>query len=825
MLKTGWNMNWKYLCLVLFTIAALALDVKGQYYKVTGMVTDSSKQPLGLASVQIKERNLGILTKEDGSFEFSLERGKYDVLVSMVGFKPKVITLLITNEDINENVIMELDDASNLGEVIIRAKLRDRSEEIIRNVIKHKEALQAAAGDYSVNMYIKAVQQDSIKKKGKPTELPVGDVDYDAISMAEISLRYDQGQGSQMKEERLGVKKNGSTEGLFYLTTTDGDFNIYNNLLKAPTVSRIPFISPISYSGLAAYKFKTIKIDRTGPKRVYTISVKPRLLSNATIEGELTIVDSFWIVTKAEFRLAETHLPEYDFFEVLQQYSKINDSIWMLGRQQFNYYTKAKGGKKYGQTTVAYSNYELNKNFRRNYFGNELSVTSMEAYQKDSAFWSTVRKEPFSKIEALYNRYQDSLYVLRNSEAYRDSMDAVLNKITWSKMLIFGQIFSDHRKERTWILPPITSLFQPFQFGGSRLQVAATYKKTFPSRKDIDITGIVSYGFRNKDVNGSLTLTRKYNPFSRGFYSISVGREFQNFFPGDAWINMLKRSNIYLNNSIEVGHGLEIVNGLFITNHLEIALRRSVADYKINENVDSLFGDVLYDNQPVDFEPYNAFYYKVRLQYTPGQKYLREPKEKIIIGSKWPTFYVQWKKGVPNVFESEIDFDYVEFGMQQKVKMGPLGILSYTVKTGSFPNTKDLRLVDYQFQRRGDPLFFQMPHKVFQALDSTFPLFKRYYQGNFVQEFNGSLISKIPFMKKLGLQEIAGTGFLIAPERDLRYAEIFAGIEKVFNSPLNPLSKLKIGFYVVGSVANKFNNPVKFKIGITSWDRFKNRWR
>lgn len=825
MLKSGWNMNWKYLCLVLFATAMLTLDVAAQYYKVTGMVTDSSKQPLGLASVQIKERNLAVLTKEDGSFEFSLERGKYDVLVSMVGFKPKVVTLLITNEDINENVIMELDETSNLGEVVIKAKLRDRSEEIIRNVIKHKEALQAAAGEYSVNMYIKAVQQDSIKKKGKPTELPVGDVDYDAISMAEISLRYDQGPGSQMKEERLGVKKNGSTEGLFYLTTTDGDFNIYNNLLKAPTVSRIPFISPISYSGLAAYKFKMVKIDRTGPKRIYTISVKPRLLSNATIEGELTIVDSFWVVTKAEFRLPETHLPEYDFFEVLQQYSKINDSVWMLGRQQFNYYTKAKGGKKYGQTTVAYSNYQLNKSFRRNYFGNELSVTSMEAYQKDSAFWNTARKEPFSKIEALYNRYQDSLYVLRNSEAYRDSMDAVLNKITWSKMLIFGQIFSDHRKERTWILPPITSLFQPFQFGGSRIQVAATYKKTFPSRKDISITGIVSYGFRNKDVNGSITMERKYNPFNRGFYSLSVGREFQNFFPGDAWINMLKRSNIYLNNSIEIGHGVELLNGLFITNNLEIALRRSVADYKINENVDSLFGDVLTDNKPVEFDPYNAFYYKVKLQYTPGQKYLREPKEKIIIGSKWPTFYVQWKKGIPNVFESEIDFDYLEFGMQQKVKMGPLGILSYTVKTGSFPSRKDLRLVDYLFQRRGDPLFFQMPHKVFQALDSTFPLFKRYYQGNFVQEFNGSLISKIPFMKKLGLQEIAGTGFLIAPERDLRYAEAFAGIEKVFNSPLNPLSKLKIGFYVVGSVANKFNNPVKFKIGITSWDRFKNRWR
>ncbi len=816
-------MNWKYLCVVLLATIALSFGAAAQYYRVSGIVTDSSKQPLGLASVQVKERNIGILTREDGTFDFQLERGNYDMLISMVGFKSKVVTLNITNEDIKEIIVMELVESASLGEVVVKAKLRDRSEDIIRNVIRHKEALRDAAGNYSVNMYIKALQQDSIKKKTKPTELPVGDVDFNQISMAEISLRFDQGPGDQIKEERLGVKKNGNTESLFYLTATDGDFNIYNNLLKAPTISRIPFISPISYSGLAAYKFKMVKIDRTGPKRIYTISVKPRLLSNATIEGELTIVDSLWVVTKAEFRLSTAHLPEYDFFEVLQQYSKVNDTAWMLNRQQFNYYTKAKGGKRYGQTTVAYSKYELNKNFRRGYFGNEISVTSMEAYQKDSAFWSTVRREPFSKIEALYTRYQDSMYKVRTSDYYLDSMDAVLNKITWSKMLIFGQMFNDHRKERTWVLPPITSVFQPFQFGGSRLQVAASYKKTFRSRKDITITGIVSYGFRNKDVNGSLSMERKYNPFNRGFYSLSVGREFQNFFPGDAWVNMLKRSNIYLNNSIEVGHGLEIVNGLFITNHLEVALRRSVADYKIND--DSPLDDILDDNKPVEFEPYNAFYYKVRLQYTPGQKYLREPREKIIIGSRWPTFYVQWRKGIPDVFKSEIDFDYLEFGIQQKIKMGPLGVLSYTVKTGDFPNRKDLRLVDYQYQRRGDPLFFQMPHKVFQALDSTFPVFKRYYQGNFVQEFNGSLISKIPFMSKLKLQEIAGAGFLIAPERDLRYGEVFAGIEKVFNSPINPLSKLKIGVYIVASVANKFNNPVQFKIGITSWDRFKNRWR
>ena len=205
-------------------------------------------------------------------------------------------------------------------------------------------------------------------------------------------------------------------------------------------------------------------------------------------------------------------------------------------------------------------------------------------------------------------------------------------------------------------------------------------------------------------------------------------------------------------------------------------------------------------------------------------RYVREPKERILLGSKWPTFYVLWRKGLPGVFKSKVDFDYLEYGIEQKLKLGTAGNSTYRIKTGSFINTKDLRLVDYQFQRKGDPLLFSSPHKSFQALDSTFPLFNRFYEGHYVHEFNGLLLNKIPFLKKLQLREVAGAGMLIAPERNLRYMEVFAGIERVIKWPFNPLTKFKLGVYVVGSAANKFSNPVQFKIGITKWDWLRNRW-
>jgi hypothetical protein len=93
-----------------------------------------------------------------------------------------------------------------------------------------------------------------------------------------------------------------------------------------------------------------------------------------------------------------------------------------------------------------------------------------------------------------------------------------------------------------------------------------------------------------------------------------------------------------------------------------------------------------------------------------------------------------------------------------------------------------------------------------------------------VHEFNGALINKIPLLKKLQLREIAGGGFLVAPERNLRYVELFAGVERVFKWPFNPLTKFKLGFYVVGSAANQFRNPVQFKVGFTTWNKFRNKW-
>lgn len=814
-------------CTLFFIALIFSFSALCQGYKLYGKVLNSKQEPLAFASVQVKEYNQGSITKEDGSYELELEEGNYELVISMMGYKAQTIPVIIKKEIYRLDIILEADVAT-LSAVTIKGKFKDKAEDYIRNVIRNKETITASAGAYSCQVYIKAMQEDSLgQKKSKKIKLKdtmQANGAPDRMSFAEIVLRLDQEPPKHIKEERLGIAKKGNAEDLFYLSTTEGDFNFYNNLVYIRSISTTPFLSPFSYSGLMAYRYKTVKTETVSGQKIFTISIKPRQMSNATVEGEVTIAEGSWVILHTQLRFPKYHLAGYDFFEVEQQYEHVQGTAWMLTKQVLTYNALSGRKKSSGRTLVTYKDFELNKKFDKKYFGAEVSIAIQKAYEQDSSFWKANRTEPLTETELRVINYRDSIYRATHTKAYLDSIDRVINKVTWQKVLYKGQNLNNHEKKRNWNLPSLLSLYQPFQFGGTRIQPMAGYTKVFPSRKNIYIFSELSFGLRNKDLNGTLRLTRLYDPLHRGYFYASAEKNFEYIFNGDAWINMVKRSNIYLHKAIGFGHSVELVNGLYLFTNADMAFRRSVSDYKTNDRVDSLLGNVLENNIALDFASYNAFYGKIRLEFTPHQRYIREPKEKIILGSKWPTFYVQWKKGIPGVFRSKINFDYLEFGIQQSVKLGLLGTSSYTVKTGSFFNQKDLRLVDYKYQRRGDPLLFLNPNEAFQSLDSTFPVFSRFYEGHYLHEFNGALLNKIPFFKKIGLREVAGAGFLFARERNLRYGELFTGVERVFKFPFNQIGKFKLGVYVVGSMANQFRNPVQFKVGITTWDKKKGKW-
>ncbi|MEO7767709.1 MAG: DUF5686 family protein, partial [Ferruginibacter sp.] len=347
-----------------------------QEYLLTGKILNARLEPLAFATVSIKELKSSVTADQSGNFKFQIEAGKYDLIVTMMGYKSQVLTITLTN-DYPLNIIMEEDKTKLLGEVQVVGSKKDRAEEIVKNVIRNKERLLENANTYSCNIYIRATDENNFIAKPKKgiTDSALQQKALAAMNMAEVYLTTDYAYPGKIKEERTAVKIRGNSESLFYLTTTDGDFNFYKNLVQLPALSTMPMLSPISNSGLFAYKYKTLRIRKEKNRTIYTIRVTPVKLGNALVTGEMEIMDSAWVLLSTHFELPKFHLTEYDYFSVTQQYEWVNEKAWMPSRQEFAYFTKAGKNSLSGRTVAVFSDYKIDTSFAKKHFTTEISST------------------------------------------------------------------------------------------------------------------------------------------------------------------------------------------------------------------------------------------------------------------------------------------------------------------------------------------------------------------------------------------------------------------------------------------------------------------
>ncbi len=813
----------------------LSINLMAEQFILEGKVTNTRLEPLSFVTVQIKSQQMGTRTDDNGHYKLKLEEGEYDLIFSLIGYRTIEQKVIVRKSGMTLNLILET-STKGMNEVKITANKKDKAEEYIRQVIKSKEANLSKINTFSCNAYIKATEtlSSTVNKKNKKNEVVLTDSILqkrinDSVSkslnnmhMAEIYMRVDYEYPDKIKEEKTGIKKRGNTAGLFYMTTTDGDFSLYNNLIRVPALTQTPMLSPISYSGLVGYKFKTIKVDKKSGHTLYTIKFSPVKAGNALIDGEVVIVDTSWSIIDARYTFPSHLLTEYDKFEAIISYELIQQKTWMLDRLELNYFSKSGKSKNDGTTLVIFDDYKIDTVFKKKYFTTEVSSTSLAAYERDSTFWNTVRKEPLTEKELQFIHFKDSIFDYTHTTQYLDSIDKKNNKVTWNEVLFTGVSFYKRANERTISFYPVTSIYRFLYPGGARFGTGINYRITPKNKKTFSLGTDIAYGGLKKDLIGFLRGFYRYNPFNNGYINMSTGRNYELVFANDSYINILRRSNFYKKDYIELEHGVELMNGLVLRNKIEFAHRTPIQFNNTDNAFDQLLSNAGSDTAKYNvFNPYNVFYNVITLEYTPRQMYMREPRQKVILGSKYPTGYGTWRKGVPGVIKSIVDYDYVEFGLKQRLKLGLLGISDYKVFTGNFLTKTNLQQIDYKFIRRGDPWVFNEPTRNFQSLDSTFPVLNTFFEGHYLHEFYGSLINKIPYLKKLKLYEIAGSGALYVPERKLVYFELFAGLEKPFKLFGE---KFKLGAYVVSSIANQQNNPFQFKIGLQHYDIYRNRW-
>jgi hypothetical protein len=221
------------------------------------------------------------------------------------------------------------------------------------------------------------------------------------------------------------------------------------------------------------------------------------------------------------------------------------------------------------------------------------------------------------------------------------------------------------QKKYTCISPAI-GLLDFAVIGGFRFGPYAGYARRFENERWFDTGAGINIGAKNLDVQGGAHFRKRYDPFRQGEAAIKFGREFQSINSFDAYLNQLRISNYIVHDYVDLFHRIELFNGFYVSTDIGLSDRSSLDEYDRT----SILNEVIDEVDPIVFEGYQAFITNIKLAYTPQQKYMREPNQKVILGSKYPTFFFNHKKGWNGVFSSDIDFDFIDFGVDQNIAAG-----------------------------------------------------------------------------------------------------------------------------------------------------------
>jgi hypothetical protein len=274
--------------------------------------------------------------------------------------------------------------------------------------------------------------------------------------------------------------------------------------------------------------------------------------------------------------------------------------------------------------------------------------------------------------------------------------------------------------------------------------------------------GKVTTDFKEENAMGSI---------QSSFYSLDLEDNFQKFYEKQ-----------YLN----LKGGWEIINGLRGSVGVQFAKRSPLenhSDFKIiniknreyTPNIPAIPG--IDDWQLGQSRSSSVLFNFV---YTPKQRYRFRNHVKYPAGSDCPTFNLSYRKGIPDIIKSDVDYDFMEFNVQQHFKIGFNTFLNYNLTAGKFFNNSILYAPDLKYFNSNDKTFaFSGEANRFYLLD--------YYEAvssdSFLEvhvEFNFEklLLKRLPLFNRTMIREHLFVNYLTS-ERKTNYLEVGYGLKGI----------------------------------------------
>ncbi len=792
---------------------------------VSGKIVDKQGEELPFVSIYIKNTSKSTTANVNGKFNLELVPGDYVIIFRMVGYKSHTEEVHVGTEKIELNITLE-SEVYVFTPIEINSDAEDPAYAVIRAAIKKRKFYLEQVNSFGCDVYIKGLQRvTKFPKKIMGMQVdPEGDIDTVSgiVYLSESVSKFWFKQPDKIREEMISSKVSGNNRAFSYNRASDMMFNFYENIIEVNELSERGFISPINNNALYYYKYKLHGTFQENGEMINKIEVIPRRRTDPCFHGFIYITENTWRIHSTELILTKD--AQIDFVDTLliqQVHFPVDKDVWMILSNKFIFSFGILGIKGNGTFVGVNSNYLLDPELPKRFFGAEEWKVEEDANKKDTAYWKTTRPIPLTSEEEKDYRKRDSLEIIRNSKPYLDSVDKVTNRLTLGKLLFTGYTYNQRYKKRTWEFSPLifNVSFNTVQGLVTGINIERTQQLEKNRRYNVSVEG--SYGFTDERVNASAHFNYLYKPQRFARWRAAGGMrtlQLNEINPIGPFLNtmytLLDEHNYgkyYQKVYGSIEHDIEIVNGIYLRTELEYADRKPLYNNSFYSWIDvkdrsftSNNPELPFNENVAPFSSHQSFTANAVLRLRIKQKYYTRPNRKIITGSKFPTFVLNYQKAIPGVIGSDADYDLLKISMHDEIKLKMLGSTTYMITWGKFLSAKNVIFPDLHHFNGNQTLFSNFTLTKFNLLQYyTYSSTDEYVEAHLEHRFGGFITNKLPLIRKLKLSDIAGVHFLTTSALP-QYLEVFFGLEK--------LGVVRIDFVTGFSSSGKVSSGFRFGI-------------
>lgn len=777
----------------------ISVNAFSQSIVIEGKVTDQEGVAVPFASVYEKNTSNGTSANREGEYKLRLSAGYHEIIYKSIGYSQVARSLNLMADQRIDIVLPRA--IYQLNDIIVKAGAEDPAYEVIRNAIRNRKSHLEEIEQYTVNVYIKGMQKllaaprkflgKDIEELGKEIGLDSNRRGILYLSESESTLSFM--QPDRFKEVMISSKVSGSNRAFSFNRATDMKINFYQNLLDMEGLSSRPFVSPVSDNAFLYYKYRLLGTSIENGELINKILVMPRRNSDPVFRGIIYILEDSWRIHSTDlFITKDANINFVDTLKIKQEFFPAGAKVWMPSSIQYDFTGGIFGFRFGGYYIALYKNYNPDPVLNKKNFQEVLKITP-EVNKKDSIYWEEARPIPLTAEEQSDYVKKNALAAKRETKTYLDSLDKVINKFKPLRFIIGSgyNLRNRYKKETYHFGSLINSVFYN-TVEGFGINYEVSYSKQIDSltNKFLNVSAKIRYGDSSEKLYGSFygNIPVRGASFSYNLGSDVIDLNNQGSISqlGNSINSLFYERNflkLYEKKFVSIGISRRFA-GIQASLNTEWANRRSLqntSDYTVRDLQKWQFtsNNPLLPGDDLPMFPENqSFKMTFRTTYEFSKEYDTYPSGKFYRPSRYPRLGLSYIKGLKNIFSSDVDYDLLSVDLTKSdIKLGLYGKLSFWLGAGKFLSARSLYFPDFKHFVGNRSLSYIPKINNFLFLDFyTFSTPEQYIEGHTEHNFSGFLLNKLPLIRKLKLQEVAGFNYLRTPSLK-NYTEFYFGLQ------------------------------------------------